>query len=155
MANNSSSDCRIRTLKRLLDDSDTQFVSNAQDKMVHPRLAGSEQTFQGELAAARIQVLFGDSAKFDYRPNAGQCDLVLVDAGYEYDYVKSDTKNALRLLAPEGGLSVWHDFPNTSGVCAWLEELSALNAFSTSKTPAWLSRRWARCVAQVPPLEQV
>jgi hypothetical protein len=122
MALNAPSDCRIFTLNLPPDHGETKLVSSAQDRMVHPRVAGSGQVFRNEPESARISELFGDSATFDYSPYRGQCDFVLVDAGHEYDYVKSDTQNALSLLRSSGGLIVWHDFPNAPGVCTWLEE---------------------------------
>ena len=122
IAINASKDCRIFTLNLPPEHGDTQLVSSAQDRMVHTRLVGSGQAFHEEPERIKIHELFGDSANFDFTPYAAQCELVLVDAGHEYDYVKSDTSNALRLLAPGGGVILWHDFPNAPGVCAWLEE---------------------------------
>jgi predicted O-methyltransferase YrrM len=124
MAINAPPDCKIYTLNLPLDHGETQLVSSAQDRMVHPKIAGSGQAFRDEPERARITELFGDSAAFDYKPYYGRCDFVLVDAGHEYNYVKSDTENALKLLPSDGGVIVWHDFPNAPGVCAWLEECS-------------------------------
>jgi len=36
-------------------------------------------------------------------------DVVFVDAGHTYPYVKSDTENALSMLRP-GGVILWHDY---------------------------------------------
>jgi hypothetical protein len=124
MTLNAPDDCRVATLNLPLNHGETQFESSVQDKLVHPSRAGSGGVFRGEPEEARIQELFGDSASFDYQPYQGQFDFVLVDAGHEYDYVKSDTQNALALLPRGGGVVVWHDFPNAPGVCRWLEELS-------------------------------
>ena len=57
----------------------------------------------------KITQLLGDSMTFDYSPYYGTVDLVFVDAGHTYDYVKSDTENAFRLIKP-GGVILWHDF---------------------------------------------
>ena len=65
--------------------------------------------FQGQAEAARMTQLLGDSRVFDFSPWYGTVDLVLVDAGHEYDCAKPDTDNALRLLAP-GGIVVWDDY---------------------------------------------
>jgi hypothetical protein len=124
MALNSPEDCRLYTLNLPLEHAETLLLSSRQDRLVHPNVAGSGQAFRDEPERARIEELFGDSAKFDFVPYQGSCDFVLVDAGHEYDYVRSDTENALKLLSPEGGVIVWHDFPNAPGVCAWLEECS-------------------------------
>ena len=124
MALNAPADCAIYTLNLPLDHGGTQLPSSAQDRMVHPRNAGSGQAFRDEPEQTRITELFGDSATYDYTPYFNRCNFILVDAGHEYNYVKSDTENAFKLLPPEGGVIVWHDFPNAPGVCAWIEELS-------------------------------
>ena len=124
IALNADSDCRIETLNLPLGHGETVLVSSEQDKMVHPKSMGLELVFSGEPEAERIHQWYGDSATFDFSPFYGQFEFVLVDAGHEYEYVKFDTRNALKLLTKNGGLIVWHDFPNAPGVVAWLEELS-------------------------------
>ncbi|GEM_PF-1316148 len=57
----------------------------------------------------RIVELFGDSMTFDFSPYHGKIDLLFVDANHSYAYVKSDTHNAFRMLAP-GGVILWHDY---------------------------------------------
>lgn len=56
-----------------------------------------------------IQQLWGDSATFDFSPYHGKIDLVFIDGAHSKDYVESDTKNALQLIKPEGGIIIWHD----------------------------------------------
>src|SRR3954452_2116053 len=41
-------------------------------------------------ASTRVTQLLGDTATFDFSPWSGTCDLVFIDAGHEYDYVKND-----------------------------------------------------------------
>lgn len=75
--------------------------------------------------AGRTTFLTGDSRTFDFSPWFGQCDLVWVDACHDYEYVRKDTENALRLVAP-GGWILWHDYRHTawwSGVTRCLREL--------------------------------
>ena len=72
---------------------------------------------------AKVTQLFGDSARFDYSPYEGRMDLVFVDGSHSYDYVKSDTEVALRLLKPGGGAILWHDYNAWwPGVARFLEE---------------------------------
>jgi predicted O-methyltransferase YrrM len=74
---------------------------------------------------SKITQRLGDSTRFDFDPYAGQCHLVFVDAGHAYPYVKSDTENAFRLLAP-GGVILWHDYkPGCPGVVQALHETNA------------------------------
>lgn len=60
-------------------------------------------------SGGKITQLLGDSTTFDYTPHQGRCDLVFVDAAHSYDFVRSDTANAFKLLAP-GGVILWHDY---------------------------------------------
>jgi len=39
----------------------------------------------------------------------GPFDLIFIDGSHYYEYVKSDTQNALGCLTA-GGLVVWHDY---------------------------------------------
>jgi hypothetical protein len=65
--------------------------------------------------SGRIHQLFGDSRTFDYAPYYGSMELVLVDACHLYDYVLSDSRNALQMLGEKGAI-LWHDFPNSLDV---------------------------------------
>jgi predicted O-methyltransferase YrrM len=64
--------------------------------------------FRGTEYAARITQHFGDSARFDFAPFRGQVDLVFVDGAHTYDYVWSDSRNALAMLS-ERGVVIWDD----------------------------------------------
>jgi hypothetical protein len=56
-----------------------------------------------------IQQVWGDSAKFDFSPFTGKMDAVFIDGAHSEDYVDNDTRNALKLIKPEGGIILWHD----------------------------------------------
>jgi len=64
--------------------------------------------YRGTEHGDRITQHLGDSASFDYEPFAGVVDLVFVDGAHTYDYVCSDSRNALHILAPRGVI-VWDD----------------------------------------------
>jgi predicted O-methyltransferase YrrM len=70
---------------------------------------GVGRRFMGTPESSRIRQLLGDSTKFDYQPYAGSMDLVFVDACHQYEFVRSDSANALRLVRP-GGVVLWHDY---------------------------------------------
>ena len=53
----------------------------------------------------RINQLWGDSAKFDYTPYEGKMDFVFVDGAHSYEYVRSDTEAALRMLSERGAIA--------------------------------------------------
>lgn len=70
---------------------------------------GTGRHFVGKDAYSHVTQLFGDTMTFDYSPWHGKVGLCFVDAGHSYEYVKSDTENAFRMLADDG-IIVWHDF---------------------------------------------
>lgn len=70
---------------------------------------GTGHHFAGKDAYSHVTQLFGDTMTFDYSPWHGKVGLCFVDAGHSYEYVKSDTENAFRMLADDGTI-VWHDF---------------------------------------------
>jgi Methyltransferase domain len=71
--------------------------------------------FRGTPEAERIEQLWGDSATFDYAPYEGRIDFVYVDGAHAYEYVKSDTANALRMLSATGTIA-WDDYSTGPGV---------------------------------------
>jgi len=74
---------------------------------------------------AKIKLLYGDSASFDFSPFNGAVDLVFVDGSHSYEYVLNDSKIALSLLRKAGGVIVWHDYGSWDGVTRALNELYA------------------------------
>lgn len=85
--------------------------------------------FDGTPEADRITRLYGDSATFDFTPYHDGVDCFFIDGAHSYEYVRSDTLNALACCRP-GGLVLWHDFGRrgVNGVSRWLRELRALGA---------------------------
>jgi predicted O-methyltransferase YrrM len=59
--------------------------------------------------AARVKQVFGDSGTLDWSTFGGPFDLIFLDGCHSEKYVESDTRNALKVLAP-GGIIVWHDY---------------------------------------------
>jgi len=76
----------------------------------------------------KIERLFGDSATFDYSPFYGKVDFFFIDGSHSYEYVKSDTLNALKCCHP-GSVIAWHDFGRSgvNRVSKWLLEFSKEN----------------------------
>lgn len=91
--------------------------------------------FQDTDESSKIEQLYGDTMTFPHDRLKGQADLIFIDAGHEYEMVRSDTERALEMLAP-GGAILWHDFVFTHyGVYTWLNELSdSLPLFSIPNT---------------------
>lgn len=58
---------------------------------------------------SNIIQLLGDSGSFDFRPYYGIIDFMFIDGSHSYNYVKSDTLAALKMVRP-GGVIIWHDY---------------------------------------------
>jgi len=95
------------------------------ERLIHKLGTKRQYVFDGLPAAQKIHCLYGDSATFDYTPFAGKVDLFFIDGAHSYDYVRSDTMNALKCCHP-GSVIAWHDFGRfgVNGVSKWLWELS-------------------------------
>jgi predicted O-methyltransferase YrrM len=93
------------------------------DAHIDGAVSTSEYLFRDYDQRDRIELLFGDSAMFDFAPWHGTIDLFFIDGAHSYDYVRSDTLNAVRCVRP-GGVIAWHDFGRTglNGVSRWLTE---------------------------------
>lgn len=86
----------------------------------HDRLAVVEQAFQD----SRMERLLGDTRNFDFSAFHDSMDFIFIDGGHDYETVKSDTANALRMCR-KGGLILWHDYcEDHPGVMNCLHELS-------------------------------
>lgn len=59
----------------------------------------------------KIRQLRSDSLKFDFSPHFGNIDLVFVNGSHNYETVRSDTINAIKMVRPNGYI-IWHDFAN-------------------------------------------
>ena len=57
--------------------------------------------------SAKIERHVCSSTEFDFDP-IGEVDFFFIDGSHEFDHVRSDTENALRLLSSRGVI-VWHD----------------------------------------------
>ncbi len=79
--------------------------------------------FQNTAHAARIRQVYGDSAAMDWSDLGGPFDLIFVDGNHSYDYVKSDTENALRCLST-GGIVAWHDYGMIEDVSTAVDEVA-------------------------------
>jgi len=85
----------------------------------------ASQCFDGTSEGAKIRRVFGDSATFDFSGFHGKVDLFFIDGAHSYEYVRSDTMNAL-LCTRKGGVIAWHDFGRVgvNGVGKLIEEMS-------------------------------
>ena len=123
LAANVTEDGRVFTLDLPAPEADKTAlrVAPGDAQFIHKEQSGVR--FAGSRWADRITQLYGDSATFDFAPYESQMDLVFIDGAHSYDYVKKDTETALRLLKPEWGVILWHDY----GSPWWKDLTRAMN----------------------------
>lgn len=124
LALNSPPGTRVFTLDLPPSKRDTALRTTATDHKLIDRDVG-RAVFEGTEQAGGIHRLYGDSATFDFSEWHGAVDLFFVDGAHSYEYVRSDTLNALRCVRP-GGVIAWHDYGRLEqrGVTRWLHELA-------------------------------
>lgn len=130
LALNSSSDALVHTLDLPASESSPKLaLTNIDVAIIQNRPAEPRYLFEGSPEAARIRCLAGDSATFDYEPYRDSVDLFFIDGAHSYEYVRSDTLNALK-CCHSGSVVAWHDFGRTgvNGVSKWLLELAREHA---------------------------
>jgi predicted O-methyltransferase YrrM len=122
---NSGPDTHVYSLDLPPDGAASLTTTASDDSIIDGRLE-ERCAFEDRPEAQRIHLLFGDSAHFDFQPFHGKVDLFFIDGAHSYDYVKSDTMNAIK-CCHSGSVLVWHDFGRTgvNGVSRWLRELSS------------------------------
>jgi len=86
----------------------------------------TKRKYVGSEVEGKVRQHFGDSTRFDFEIfcEHGPVDFCFIDGGHTYECVKSDTQNAMKVMAPEG-IILWHDFdPGCVGVYEFICELS-------------------------------
>lgn len=123
---NSPDDAVIYTLDLPKGGASPLYKTTAlDDTYVREYMEHGEYCFANTEVASKITCLFGDSARFDFSPYYGSVDLFFIDGAHSYEYVRSDTLNALKCTRP-GSVVVWHDFGRVgiNGVSSFIRELS-------------------------------
>jgi hypothetical protein len=125
LALNSEPDCKIYTLDLPVGTSPQLNTTAIDVELVRTHHGIKRYVWDSMDIAGKIQPLFGDSAAFDYSGYEGRVDLFFIDGAHSYEYVRSDTLNALRCCHP-GSVIAWHDFgrAGVNGVSRWLIEFS-------------------------------
>ena len=112
MAVNSPQSCRIYTLD-LPPDYDIDKVGNSSyDDLLVMKLSQktiNQRFYKKHPLESKITELYGDSSNFDFSQYFGKMDVVFIDGNHSYQFVKSDTENAFKMLT-DHGVIVWHDF---------------------------------------------
>lgn len=122
LASNSPEDATVYTLDLDPGSNTSLPVSFIDQSVIEQRM--NSCLFSGREEATKIRRLYGDSAKFDFSPYAGKVDLFFIDGSHSYEYVKSDTLNALK-CCHKGSAIAWHDYGRPEfGVSKYLSELA-------------------------------
>lgn len=79
---------------------------------------------KGSPYESKIKQVRADSATVDWGSLGGPFDLVFIDGCHAYDYVRSDTANALKHTTPDG-MILWHDYGNKADVARAVDEYAA------------------------------
>ena len=105
-------------------------VENADKTYIDKSASG--RRFADSEHGDRIIQLYGDSANFDYSPYLGNIDFIFVDGAHSFEYVTSDSANALRMLT-DRGIIAWHDYASWPGATKALN-----NLYSTDQRLRWI-----------------
>ena len=122
---NAPFDSEVHTLDLPRDMDPAMELAPGEAHMVDKAVSGSRIEAYREMlpeVTGRITQHFGDSATYDFSAFSGKCALFFVDGSHAYGYLKSDTKVAMKALAP-GGVIAWHDYGVWPGVTQGLEEI--------------------------------
>lgn len=122
MAANLPEDGQVVTID-LPVEGDTDYALELKDsglRNVTDRQRVGEQFLEDPLKA-RIQQVYGDSAKVDFDALGGPFDFAFIDGCHDYEYVKSDTENVLGVMR-KGGIVMWHDYAFMESVSEAVDE---------------------------------
>jgi predicted O-methyltransferase YrrM len=125
MAANAPADAFVYTLDLPPEGLDSTVFSLElnEDKYVKKEKSGARFAD----SAYNIVQLLGDSGSFDFSPWYGKVDFMFVDGSHVYEYAKSDTLAALKMVRP-GGTIIWHDYVR-EGFTPWPGVPRALKEF--------------------------
>jgi predicted O-methyltransferase YrrM len=73
--------------------------------------------------SAKIHQIYSDSATLDWKGLGVSFDLIFIDGCHAYNYVRSDTCNAL-LVLKTGGTLVWHDYGMIADVSRFVDKVA-------------------------------
>lgn len=119
LAANAPDDAMVHTLDLPAGAATAMRIATRERVFVEKPVSGSR--VHSTEVAGKVRQLFGDSATFDFGPYPSE--LVFVDGSHEYEYVVSDSLNAMKMLGDRGGDIVWHDYSVWGGVTQALNEL--------------------------------
>jgi len=123
LALNTPEDAKITTLDLKREDVANVHLGLEKQDLKYINKSTIGDNYRNTEVEYKINQVYGDSATFDFSPLYNSVDLVFIDGSHHYDYVKSDSENAMKMVN-ERGVIVWHDFLIWPGVTKYLFRLS-------------------------------
>jgi len=127
LALNSPEDAEVFTLDLPPERALASVASGNDTSVATERLERAKLDFEGLECSSKIRQLIGNSREFDFSPFTQSIDLVFIDGGHDRETVKSDTKNAFRMVRRSAPAFIfWHDYRNPAHPenTSFLDELS-------------------------------
>jgi predicted O-methyltransferase YrrM len=121
LAANMDPDARVSTLDLPQAQNQSDLRAGGISNAVISNKIGSK--FLSEPEAGRIRQIFGNSGVDDWNGFGGPFDLILIDGSHDYEYVKSDGLNAIKVARP-GATILWHDYGQAVDVARAVDELA-------------------------------
>jgi predicted O-methyltransferase YrrM len=109
MAANAPASARIYTLDLPADQAGSTILPLEINEELFINKPSSGGHFTTAPLGKKITQLYGDSRCFDFSPYIDSVDFMFIDGSHSYEYVVSDTKNALKMVR-RGGVIIWHDY---------------------------------------------
>lgn len=124
MAMNAPDGCQVFTLDLPMSDKTVASLALEANDLMFIQKPASGTRFRQHPLEKCIRQLYGDSATFDLSEFHNRIDFMFIDGSHSYDYVRTDSLNALKLVR-HGGVIVWHDYdtPHWHGLTRALNEL--------------------------------
>lgn len=131
LALNSPDDCKIFTIDLPPDSANkTKHKLSEIDRFVTDEFLKKFNGYVGSYFKAhargkKITQILSDSATYDYSRFFRTMDIIFIDAAHDYANKKSDSENALKMLAPNG-IILWDNYDDVTNpdVTKYLYELS-------------------------------
>ena len=106
------------------------FSKEQQSSLAHTdvefNLTERDQLGRQSKGHPRIRQVHGDSGELDWSTLGGPFDVIFIDGCHSEPYVRADTQNALKQLAP-GGVILWHDYGLIPDVSRVVDEVARQN----------------------------
>jgi predicted O-methyltransferase YrrM len=123
LALNTPEDAKITTLDLKSEDAPKTLLRLEEQDLKYINKPTIGDHYRNTDAEYKINQVCGDSAIFDFSPFHNAIDFMFIDGSHHFQYVKSDSENALKMIRSDGVIA-WHDFLVWPGVTDYILRLS-------------------------------